>query len=348
MLTPFLRLLEEAGADVVMRAAELAAPCFERHGVGTTALDARSRLPHALVVELHEVFVELLDDPSAPLRAGQKLQLGDYELLEYLCTSSETLGESIACLGRYYPLLIQAEHDLHVEGDFAEARFQIAPGLPAPDSFHEFALASNFTMAALHIELSDKHPPPLPVEVRFTHKAPPYVALFKDVFFAPVTFGQPHNAIVFPVASLDTPMRTRDPILHGVLTRQADHELAGLWDKSAFPARVLAAIEAELENGADLPDVAGRLHMSEGTLRTKLRQHGTTHSALRDRVRRERAHRALRQSSLGIAEIGHQLGFAHPPAFHRAVRRWFGVSPSALREAGGETVARRFFKERDR
>ena len=348
VLVPFLRLLEEAGADVVMRAADLAMPCFERHGIETSEIDARARLPHALVVELHELFVELLDDPSAPLRAGQKLQLGDYELLEYLCCSTATLGESIACLGRYYPLLIQAEHDLVIEGDRAEARFQIAPGLPAPDSFHEFALASNFTMAALHIEVSAEHPPPLPLGVRFTHKAPRYASLFEQVFLAPVSFGQPHNAIVFPVAGLDTPMRTRDPILNAVLTRQADRELSALWDTSAFPARVLAAIEAELEHGAELPEVAGRLHMSESTLRTKLRQHGTTHSALRDRVRRERAHRALRQSSLGIAEIGHQLGFAHPPAFHRAVRRWFGVSPSALREAGSESVAGRFFKDRAR
>jgi AraC-like DNA-binding protein len=347
-LVPFLRLLEDAGADMVMRAAELSTSCFERHGIATSELDARARLPHALIVELHEVFVELLDDPSAPLRAGQKLRAGDYELLELLCCSTNTLGESIACLGRYYPLLIQAEHDLVIEGDRAEARFQIAPGLPAPDSFHEFALASNFTMAALHIEVSSEHPPPLPLEVRFTHKAPPYAALFERVFFAPVSFGQPHNAIVFPTKGLDTPMRTRDPVLHAVLTRQADRELAELWDRSAFPSRVLSAIEAELEQGAELPEVARRLHMSEGALRTKLRQHGTTHSALRDRVRRERAARALRQSSLGIAEIGHQLGFAHPPAFHRAVRRWFGVSPSALREAGSDTLARRFFKDRAR
>ena len=99
-------------------------------------------------IELLLEFVDVLGDPSAPLRAGTKLQRGDYELLEYLCGSCATLGESIACLGRYYPLLIAAEHELWIEGERAEARFRIAPGLEAPDAIHEFGLASNFAMTA--------------------------------------------------------------------------------------------------------------------------------------------------------------------------------------------------------
>lgn len=343
-LTPFVRLLEEVPPILVERTVEQSQACFARWGIALEQLDASARLPHDLVIELCELFMEILGDRSAPLRAGQRLRLGDYELLEYLCTSAATLGQTIACLGRYYPLLIDAENELVIEGERAESRFQIAPLLSASPEIHEFALASNFMMAALHLEVSEQHPPPLPLEVCFTHKAPAYADLFAGVFAAPVRFEQPHNAIVFAAAALQHPMRTADPVLHGMLTRLADHELAALSDKSAFPAKVIEAIEVELASGAALESVALRMHMSASALRGKLRQHGTSYSALLDRLRRERALRALRESQLSIAEVGHQLGFAHPPAFHRAFRRWFGLAPSDYRDAPSEHPATRFFR----
>jgi AraC-like DNA-binding protein len=344
-LTPFVRLLEETGQEAVARASERAFEAFARWGLSFAQLEADPtvRLPHGLVIELHEQFMDVLGDPSASLRAGTKLQLGDYELLELLCGSCNTLGESIACLGRYYPLLIAAEHDLWIEGDRAEARFRIAPGLPAPDSIHEFGLASNLTMSALHLSLVGAQ---LPLEVCFAHHAPDYAALFPQLFGCPVRFECEHNAIVFPVSMLDHPMRTADPTLHAVLTRLADRELSALSDQSAFPARVREAIEAELERGASLEAVAERMHVSPSALRSRLRQHGTTYSALLDRLRRDRARRALRQTQLSIAEVGHSLGFAHPPAFHRAFRRWFGVTPSAYREAPSAHPASRLFSRR--
>jgi AraC-like DNA-binding protein len=86
------------------------------------------------------------------------------------------------------------------------------------------------------------------------------------------------------------------------------------------------------------------MHLSPSALRSRLLQHGTTHTALLDRLRRDIAHRALRQSQQSFAEIGHALGFAHPPAFHRAVRRWFGQTPSAYRDAQDSHPAARFFR----
>jgi AraC-like DNA-binding protein len=103
-------------------------------------------------------------------------------------------------------------------------------------------------------------------------------------------------------------------------------------------------IEAELEQGAALESVAARMHLSPSALRSRLRQHGTTYSALLDRLRSDYAKRTLRQSQLSIGEVAHRLGFAHPPAFHRAFRRWFGVTPSAYREAPSSNPTTRFWR----
>lgn len=342
---PFMRMLEDAGPGVWQPAFERGQEVLERWGLGAGDLgtDLTVRLPHALVVELLGMFVEVLDDPSAPLRAGQRLKLGDYELLEYLGTSTATLGECIACVGRYYPLLIDAELDLHVEGERAEARFQIKPGLDAPDCLNEFALASNFVMTILHLELAGSQ---MPLEVSFAHAAPGHAAVFEEVFLSPVRFSAEHNAIVFPVSMLDHPMRSADPILHATLTRQADRELRALASRSAFPGRVREAIDRDLGQGAPMERVAASLHMSEGALRTRLRQHGTSYTTLLDTLRREHAARALRQSQQSVSEIAYALGFANPPAFNRAFRRWFGVTPMAYRESRVDGPVERFFRRR--
>jgi AraC-like DNA-binding protein len=96
-------------------------------------------------------------------------------------------------------------------------------------------------------------------------------------------------------------------------------------------------------HGAPLPRVAERLHMSPSTVRSRLRRHGTSYSALLDALRRDEASRALQGGEASFSEIAHALGFAHPPAFHRAVRRWFGATPSAVR-ATGQHPAARFFR----
>ena len=51
----------------------------------------------------------------------------------------------------------------------------------------------------------------------------------------------------------------------------------------------------------------------------------------------------LARPELDLSEIGFRLGFAHPPAFHRAFRRWFGVTPSEFREAPQTNPAAAFF-----
>ena len=118
---PFLRLIEDAGPDTAARAIAHTESTFARWGLPLADLerDPTLRLPHRLVIELMHDFVAIVGDPAAPLRAGFKLQRGDYELLEYLCTTCATLGETIACLGRYYPLLIAAEYELHIEDERA-------------------------------------------------------------------------------------------------------------------------------------------------------------------------------------------------------------------------------------
>jgi AraC-like DNA-binding protein len=107
-----------------------------------------------------------------------------------------------------------------------------------------------------------------------------------------------------------------------------------LLDRAALGARSRArdAIVARLGSGdMCMESVAARLAMSVPTLRRRLEDEGTTFTDLVDDVRRDLAERYLRDPGRSISEIATLLGFAHAPAFHKAFRRWKGVTPSAHR-----------------
>jgi AraC-like DNA-binding protein len=78
--------------------------------------------------------------------------------------------------------------------------------------------------------------------------------------------------------------------------------------------------------------MATERHVSERTLKRQLRARGTTFRALVDELKRERAMELLERKSLSVQEVAHALGYGDPANFHRAFRRWFGISPESWRK----------------
>ena len=82
-------------------------------------------------------------------------------------------------------------------------------------------------------------------------------------------------------------------------------------------------------SGGTLEEIARYLKQSARTLRRRLRDEGTTFSRLRQRVLEREACRRLESPGASIQEVSHALGFAEPATFHRAFKRWTGITPAA-------------------
>lgn len=80
-----------------------------------------------------------------------------------------------------------------------------------------------------------------------------------------------------------------------------------------------------------LDEVAGQFGVSTRTLMRQLRAEGTSFQVLLDTDRKGRAQWLLQQKGLSVEEVAAQLGYADTSNFSRTVRRWFGVTPRALR-----------------
>jgi AraC-like DNA-binding protein len=69
--------------------------------------------------------------------------------------------------------------------------------------------------------------------------------------------------------------------------------------------------------------------MSARHLQRGLSSEGTSFQALLDDARRELAVRHLADPGATVANVAWLVGFSEPSAFHRAYRRWTGLSPRA-------------------
>jgi AraC-like DNA-binding protein len=145
-----------------------------------------------------------------------------------------------------------------------------------------------------------------------------------------IRFDRPNHRLVFPASELDIPLVTADPVATRLAREQCERELAALVD-AGVPGRVRAAITAG-GDAPSLPEIARELRMSPRTLKRKLAEHGTTFSAIRDDMRRQRALLLLDNRALSIGEIAAKLGYSELPNFTRAFRKWTGVTPIAYRE----------------
>lgn len=142
-------------------------------------------------------------------------------------------------------------------------------------------------------------------------------------------FDKPVHRMVFASSILDLPLGTADPVATALAKQQCEAELAALDEGLAGRIRQLLAAKPEL----GLERVARVLHVSTRTLKRKLADEGSTFSAIRDDVRRQRALLLLDDRRLTIGEIAARLGYTELPNFTRAFRKWTGVTPAAYRSS---------------
>lgn len=82
----------------------------------------------------------------------------------------------------------------------------------------------------------------------------------------------------------------------------------------------------------ELNELAQQLNISEATIQRRLKSEGISYQQLKNDIRRDLAIELLCKSTHSLQEISEQLNFQEPSAFHRAFKKWTGVSPGAYRE----------------
>jgi AraC-like DNA-binding protein len=119
-----------------------------------------------------------------------------------------------------------------------------------------------------------------------------------------------------------------------ILTRYLERDLREVPDALTFSERVYKALEHETPlRDSVAKSMAAALNTTPRTLARRLHDEGTSFGQLLDDVRRTRATRYLDDDAMSVQEIAAALGFSSASAFHRAFKRWMGITPQDYRRA---------------
>jgi AraC-like DNA-binding protein len=287
-----------------------------------------TRIPHATAMRLLADTVATVGDPTLGLRAGEQLEAGDFDVLEYAARSTATLGEAIRCVARYFRLMNDAAEITVIEqSDTAVWRFRVVDDVPQPPAANDFVIASSLGFSRRNVATHEA-----PLEIRLAHDRPEYAAAYER-FGTEVKFGNPFNEIVMRKDRLASPMARVNPQIAAAFELRAQELVSRLEAREGIVGRVRKEIGAQLGSGsATMSATAQRLAMSEATLRRRLQEEGATFTGIVEDLRQRLARQYLEQAGPAISEIAFLLGFSDVASFDRAFKRWMGHSPTKYRE----------------
>lgn len=159
--------------------------------------------------------------------------------------------------------------------------------------------------------------------------------VYREHFGADVSFDSPEAILRIPRQLLGVPVVGGNEVLRDIAVDFLESHFGH--DEVPVTDLVLAILEGQ--PGPDRPDLAKvsrLLSLHPRSLQRLLVAEGAGFKELVDRVRREQASKLIRTTRLSFSQIAVQVGLREQSSLTRAVQRWFGTSPSALRRDADE------------
>ncbi|WP_433788870.1 AraC family transcriptional regulator ligand-binding domain-containing protein [Actinoplanes sp. CA-252034] len=166
--------------------------------------------------------------------------------------------------------------------------------------------------------------------VDLPHEPVAPAARYTEAFGAAVRFARPAAVLRVPTSLMRQPLAGVDATLRGLALAFLARQSPG--PRTGPAARVRAVVSQALGTGpTELADVARALAVHPRTLQRQLVVEGQGFSDILDDVRRARARAYLTTTDMPLAQVSRLLGFAEQAVLSRCARRWWGMSPTALR-----------------
>lgn len=318
MVRAVLSVVDRSGADRL--------EVLARAGLSPNLLEEdEARLALDVYTGLLEAALEVTGDPALGLRLGEHASSAMLPVVSHLTQHATTLGEAVDMIVRYStilahgyaPQLSEAGDRVtlkvpHLKGDTCGVRLTA-----------EFVLTGFLRLLRQYVGASV-----LPLTACFAYRAPAYAGEYRKIFGGVERFGQAFTGMEFPRAWLAQTQPYRHADLHALLLTHAEAELARIERGASMRARVRRILAAR--NPRDLPtmpEVALELELSARTVARKLLTEDITYAELLEERRTSAAKGLLESRRLSIQEAAAAMGFADAPAFHRAFKRWTGLTP---------------------
>jgi AraC-like DNA-binding protein len=301
---------------------EALAPALKREG--ETLIPSTEHL--AVVRSIFEDRRETLG-----IDLAQALPLEMSGLWSFLLRSSNTFGDMLRRAERYMRIVNRyGEFALQERGDLTA----MVCSHPDPSPYgrreqvvcallgHWITWGRQLTRTSFAVE-----------DARFRWAGPRNREPFERFLGGRVAFGAREDALLLRREVLRLALPEHTPEFVEQFEAYAAALIRRMTSQSGIVDRVREAIaEGLLTGSARESAVALRMAMTVRTMHRRLVEAGTSFREIRDELLRLRAEELLREHRVSIGEVSFLLGYAEPSNFHRAFRRWTGLTPNEWRE----------------
>ena len=317
-------------ADTAERANVHREQLLQAHGFATELRGGdETRVPRSSFYRMCESALELSRDPAFGLHWSERLDGNAFNPVSHLVAHTGTLGQAFDALARYHRLFSDWQSFALDEADgLVVVRCLDLPGESEP--LQRFI--SELVLGSVHKLLTTFSHHARPRCVCFGYPAPSYSEEYTRVFDGAERFDQSYTGIVFDRAFLEIVSPHKDDDVYAALRTIAEQRMLRLMQRTPYGLRVR---EHLVTNGptrrTSMSAVARGLGISVRSLRRRLESEGTSYNTVVNESLGILAKQLIRNNSGSVQEIAFEMGFADTSSFHRAFKRWTGMTPRAYR-----------------
>jgi AraC-like DNA-binding protein len=250
--------------------------------------------------------------------------------LQHLLMTVREAGSLLSALHRFSTfwnlLLDDYQFDLISDGD--QTQLQLRPiGLQQPQRFGHMLI-----LKLAHGLISWLAGAEVPISrVEFAFARPALAGDYAVIFPATVTFSQSCSTLSFQTSHLGpAPSRSSGEAREFLDRAPRDWMFTSVRTHS-HSLKVREYLFQNDWRNCRLIDAAQALKVTPRTLMRRLESEDTSFQDIKDGLRRDLAIRDLQEGLKSIDDISHEIGFSSSANFHRAFRRWTGVTPRSYR-----------------
>ncbi|MEU5867963.1 helix-turn-helix domain-containing protein [Nonomuraea sp. NPDC047529] len=288
------------------------------------------RLPSASLVRIWQEWETALRERGGGTLPWKLWQPGSLGVWDYLFSTADTLVDAFREGDRHAAAITDPAESFTVTVDGAGRLTVDFRGVFAGHPV--FPIISEFATGLILISARSAAGRPLtPVRVTLPGAAPRRHDYLMEAYGTThLEFGAELPSVTFSATDARARLPRADPALATILRDHARTTLAGARPVLGRLDRFRVEVELSLPDG-DLPAVAHRLRMAPRTLQRRLREEGTSWREEIERVRRQWVEHLLQNTRMTVESIAARTGYADQRALRRAIHRWYGHGPAALR-----------------
>jgi AraC-like DNA-binding protein len=275
--------------------------------------------------------LDLTGDEALGLHLGERVTARPFDVIADLASHAPTLRAAFLSFARFHRIVTDGpDTTVHESDSVACAHYQFPRSNARCNRLRaEFAMVGFLRMVRQFA-----HRDGAARAVYFEHPAPVYRAEYTRIFGGVERFDHDFTGIEFDAALLDREQAPPSAELYMVLESFAERKLSRLTRGGGHAERLRDYLVSNaLGERPQMDAVARSLGISVRSLRRRLDEEGVSYSGLLNEARATLAKQMLGDPDRSIYETAYAMGFSDPSAFHRAFKRWTGMTPTQYRDS---------------